>query len=103
MTHVGVGLEPVGGEFVIQRNCWAVCLCRQSSDDDEARDVRKLLPLVTILNPHIRDCSVDRVSVGALHIRAFYGDVFMGLIHDLEFAPTRAAFPNSDEKQVATS
>ena len=82
--------------------CWALCLCRKRSDD-EARDVRKLMPLVTILYPHIRDCSVDRVSVGTVRIWAFYGYVFMDLIHNLAFAPTGPAFPDSDERQVATS
>ena len=76
------------------------CLCRKRSDDDEAGDVRILLPLVTILYPHIRDCSVDAVSVGTLHHWAFYGDGCIGLIHDLEFASTGRAFPNRDERQV---
>ena len=93
----------VAGQVFCICFCWAVCLYRKRSDDDEARDVRKHMPLVTILYPHIRDCSVDRVSVGTLHRWAFYGDIFIGLIHNLEFAPTEPAFPNSDERQVATS
>ena len=80
--------------------CWSGCLRRKRSGNDEAGDVRILLPIVTILYPHIRDRAVDAVSVGALGCWTFYGDGCIDLIHDLEFAPTGPAFPNSDERHV---